>query len=90
MEFLCQTELAIPLVQVVFLLLFSTLALLFGRVKLALLINYLFTFYWGYVFNGQRLLATNFENMSRFVIFYFVFGFAIAIFALIGFLVRSD
>jgi hypothetical protein len=90
MEVIYQTELAIPLMQVVILLTLVTFALLFGRVKLALLINYLFTFYWGYVFNGQRLLSTQFQDMNKFVIFYFVFGFAIAIFALIGFLVRSD
>lgn len=90
MEFVYQTELTIPLMQVVILLTLVTFALLFGRVKLALLINYLFTFYWGYVFNGQRLLSTQFQDMNKFVIFYFAFGVAIAIFALIGFVVRSE
>jgi len=90
MEVIYQTELTIPLLQVAMLLILVTFALLFGRVKLALLINYLFTFYWGYVFNGQRLLATQFQDMNRFVILYFAFGFAIAIFALIGFLAQSE
>lgn len=90
MEFVYQAELTIPIMQVGLLLILGTFALLFGRMKLALLINYLFTFYWGYVFNGQRLLATQFEDMSRFVILYFAFGFAIAIFALVGFLTQSE
>lgn len=90
MEFIYETELAVPLFQVGLLLIFSTLSLFFGRVKLALLINYLFTFYWGYIFNGQRLLASSIEDMSRFIVLYFSFGLGIAVFAMIGFMVRKE
>ena len=45
MEFFHTTEVAVPLFQVVLLLMLSTLAVLFGRIKLALLMNYLFTLY---------------------------------------------
>jgi hypothetical protein len=38
------------MVQIIALLLISTLALLFGKIKLALLGNYLFGLYWAYIF----------------------------------------
>ena len=90
MEFFHTTELVIPLFQVVLLLMLSTLALLFGRTKLALLVNYLFTFYWGYILNREHLLGSNLEKMSHFSALYFGFGFVIIILALIGFLTQSD
>lgn len=40
MEFIYETQLTIPLYQIGLLLLLSTLALIFGRVKLGLLIIY--------------------------------------------------
>jgi hypothetical protein len=45
MEFLSTAEIFIPVYQMILLLLVSTLTLLFGRTKLALIINYLFTLY---------------------------------------------
>jgi hypothetical protein len=45
MDIIYSTELAIPLYQVGLLLVFSTLGLLFGRVRMALIINYLFALY---------------------------------------------
>jgi len=86
MDILQSTELSVPLFQIVLLLLISTLALLFGRVKLALLVNYLFTLYWGYIFNRDVLVGANLEKMDYFHTFYFGFGFLIVIMALIGFL----
>ena len=90
MEFFHTIELAIPLFQVVLLLMLSTLALLFGRIKLALIVNYLFTFYWGYILNREHLFGSNLEKIGNFNILYFGFGFAIIILVLIGFLARSD
>jgi len=90
MEFFHTTELAIPLFQVVLLLMLSTLALLFGRIKLALVVNYLFTFYWGYIVNREHLFGSNLEKISNFNILYLGFGFVIIILVLIGFLARSD
>ncbi|MBW1769650.1 MAG: hypothetical protein JRJ17_00525, partial [Deltaproteobacteria bacterium] len=51
MEFFMLAELTVPLFHIALLLALSTLALLLGRVKLALLVNYLFALYWGYIFN---------------------------------------
>ena len=77
MEFFHTTELAIPLFQVALLLMLSTLALLFGRTKLALLMNYLFTFYWGYILNREHLFGSNLEKISNVNVLYLGFGFVI-------------
>ena len=50
-DVLYTTQLSIPPHQIVLLLLLSMFALLFGKVRLALLTNYLFTMYWGYFFS---------------------------------------
>ena len=81
------TELGVPLFQIMLLLFFSTIALLFGKVKLALILNYLFTFYWGYVFN-KELLVISFRNKTYafdFLYYYFGFGLLIIILTIVGF-----
>ena len=57
MEFFYTTELAVPMSQMVLLLICTTVALLFGRIKLALLVNYLFALFWGYVLNRDVLIG---------------------------------
>ena len=90
MEFFLSTELAVPISQISLLLVFSTFALLFGRVKLALIINYLFTLYWGYGFNREKLMFSGIEKIDYFTTFYFGFGLLIVILAMIGFLTNPD
>lgn len=88
MEFLTETELTIPLIQIVLLLGLSTLAMLFGKTKLALLVNYLFTLYWGYFLNRDLMLET-FEQAEHFAYVYFGVGVVIALLAVIAF-IRAD
>ena len=90
MDFFSSTEISVPLSQIVLMLSFSTLALLWGRVKLALLVNYLFTLYWGYIWNRELLIGTNLEKVEYVHSFYFGFGLVIVILALIGFLSRRE
>ena len=90
MEIFYSTELAIPLYQVLLLLIISTLALFFGRVKLALLLNYLFVLYWGFWLSWGYLIGSSVVEIDRFSIGYIGFGLAICILAVIGFLIRSD
>ena len=90
MEFFSSTELTIPLSQIALLLIFSTGALLFGKVKLALLINYLFTMYWGYIFNRGTILGDQIKGLDHFTFLYFGFGLVIVILAAVGFFVRSE
>ncbi|MEA3471551.1 MAG: hypothetical protein U9R24_07520 [Thermodesulfobacteriota bacterium] len=91
MDFFFIKTITIPLFQVATLLLASTIVLLFGRAKLALLICYLFTMYWGYFANADRLVMSglyciNYGNLLA----YFGFGFIIAILAAVGFFLTPD
>lgn len=84
MEIFSMTEISIPITQMVLLLLLSTGALFFGKLKLALLINYLFTLYWGYGVNKDFLAGSGFQHMSGFTILYVGFGLVIAAVALVS------
>jgi hypothetical protein len=84
MEILSMTEISIPITQMILLLLLSTGALFFGKLKLALLINYLFTLYWGYGINRDFLVGSGFEHLSGFTMLYVGFGLIIAAVALVS------
>ena len=81
-------ETMIPVWQILLLLLLSTLALLNGRTKLALLINYMFTLYWGYFANQSQIFA-NMDNPDQFISIYFGIGVVIAVLAAVGFLFQK-
>ena len=89
MEALSSTSTTIPIMQIVLLILFSTLALLFGRQKLALLINYLFVFYWGFGVNSQNQAMLSPDISVWFTSSYIIFGCMFIVFCLIGLLNRT-
>lgn len=83
------TEISIPVTQMVLLLVLSTGALFFGKLKLALLVNYLFTLYWGYGINRDFLMGAGFQHLSGFSILYLGFGLVIAAVALVSLISES-
>jgi hypothetical protein len=86
MDFFHSTEMCIPVIQIVLLLILSTLALLFGRTKLALLINYVFTLYWGYFLNIDQLVDSGLQRADSYAMIYFGIGLVVVILSLVGFL----
>ena len=90
MEIFINTDLTIPIGQIIILLLLSTLALLFGKIKVALIINYIFAFLWGYVFNRDKLQVSGFEHPEIFTILYFLFGIGIILMAGFAFIFHRD
>ncbi len=86
METLLDTQLAVPLSQVALLLGLSTVILLFGRVKLALIINYCFTFYWGFFLNPSFRSDLGELMLNTYTYVYIGVGLIIIVLALIGFL----
>ena len=90
MEFFINTELTIPIEQIIILLLLSTIALLFGKIKIALIINYVFTLLWGYVFNRDKFMVSDFEHPEIFTILYFAFGIGIILMACFAFFFHRE
>jgi hypothetical protein len=90
LEILYSTYLSIPVSQVMMLLFLSTMALLFGRLKLALLINYGFALFWGYISNTIHMTAEGTFHLDSFTFLYLGFGLSILLLALIGFMTHKD
>ena len=88
MEMLYSIELTIPLYQVGLLLILCSLVLLLGKVKLALLINYLFVLYWGYWLNKEAIFGPGITHINSFTLGVYGFSALIFILAIIGFLHR--
>jgi hypothetical protein len=90
MDIFFNTELAVPLFQIIILMLLSTVSLLFGKVRIALMINYVFTFYWAYIFNRDSLMGLGLNKFDHYTLLYFLFGLVTIIFALVGFLFQKN
>ena len=91
MEFFNTMQIGVPVTQLAFLLIISTLALLFGRKRLALLICYVFTLYWGSMVNMESmLLVINGKVFYGNSMLYFGFGFMVVLLASIGFITHPD
>jgi len=86
MEAINSIVIEIPVIQIVLLLALSTVFLLFRRDKLALLTNYVFVLYWGYVFNQDVLFGLFGSNLNYFIAFYFGFGLTVSFLAIFSFM----
>ena len=90
MDFFMNTDLTVPMIQIVLLLLFSTVAMLFGKLRIALIINYVFTLHWAYVFNRDRYMEMGLEQFDLFTIMYFLFGLGVIMLATVAFLFNRE
>jgi len=62
----------------------STVALLVGRLRMALFINYCFMLYWGYVFNFDLFVAQGVNKLTGYTVLYFSIGAVIVLLASVG------
>jgi len=85
MELFRKTLITIPFMQLFLLLTISTLFLLFGNVKFALLINYMFTFYWGFSANFENTDIFGVNNLPLYGLVYLMFGSMVALLVLLSF-----
>jgi hypothetical protein len=92
MEPFTSTQLTVPIMQVVLLLGLTTVSLLIGRLKLALLINYCFTLYWGYIANIDLFSFSTAGRMvlNKYTFFYFGFGLVVLFLATVGLMTQRD
>ncbi len=78
------------MIQIILLMLISTISLLFGKLRLALLVNYIFILYWAYVFNRDLLMGMGPAKFQYITVFYFLFGIMIVMVAAFSFLFQKD
>ena len=90
MDFFFSTKISIPLFQILLLLIFSTTVLLYGKVRLALVINYIFTLYWGYVFNREYLRGFGYYKIDAYSLVYLAFGLVIVLLVFVGFTAQRE
>lgn len=91
MDLFNSVEVCIPVMQIALLLFICTLALLFGRKKLALLTCYVFTLYWGSLVNMEKLVViVGGKAYYGNSMLYFTFGFLVVFLAAVGFILHPD
>ncbi len=78
------------MIQIILLMLLSTLSLLFGKIRLALLINYIFILNWAYILNRDILMGISPTNFQYISVLYFIFGILIVMIAAFSFLFQRD
>jgi len=84
MEPLMSTQLSVPLSHIIALLSLTTLVLVFGYTRMALLINYIFLIYWGYLSNVILFTERGELLINRMTLLYIGFGLAILLLATMG------
>jgi len=89
-EYCFNTTLPIPIFQLILLINISTLSLLFGKLRLALLVNFIFTFYWAYFFNRDLLWEMGPEKFEYYTIIYFMIGLIVLMVAIFGFIFQKQ
>ena len=86
--FFSSIDVSVPLMQIVFLLMISTLTLMFGKIKLALLTNYLFAFYWCFRVNFEKFGMFT-PHSALFSYFYLGFGLIFVVLILFAFIYKT-
>ena len=90
LDYLLNTNLTIPMIQIILLMLMSTISLLFGKLKLALIVNYLFTLHWAYISNRDKLMSMDSEHFEIVSTIYFIFGLGIVLVAAFAFMFQKN
>ena len=88
--YLTETTISIPMIQIILLMLISTISLLFGKLRLALLINYVFILNWAYIMNRDFLVGMGPEKFQYISVAYFIFGILIVMIAAFSFIFQRD
>ena len=90
LEFISSVKFCAPFYQIALLLMLSTVVLIFGKPKIALLINYIFLLYWIYVSDREYIVEAGSKHFAAFSWFYFAFGLTVIVLALLGLLLKNE
>jgi len=89
LDIFLDTRMVIPANQMVLYVGLISLFLLFGRQRLCILISFLFTFYWGFIFN-RDLFVDRLGNAEVFMALYLISGFFLVLMAVFVFFSSRD
>jgi len=84
MEPLLTAKLSLQLSHILMLLSLTTLILIFGYPRIALLLNYTFLIYWSYISNVLLFTERGELRLNRVTVLYIAFGLAVLLLATIG------
>ena len=84
MEPLMTSQIAVPLSHILILLSLTTLVLVFGYTRIALILNYIVLIYWSYLSNVLLYSDKGQLQLNRMTLIYIAFGFAILVLAAMG------
>ena len=90
MESIMANTMAVPLYQIMFLLVLVTVALLFGYLRMGLFLVYVFVLYWGNIFNLQTIFNSAEPDVSTASFMFVGFGLIIVFLAMVGFLLNKE
>jgi hypothetical protein len=86
MEAFLTTQISVPLFHILVLLSLTTLVLIFGYTRMALILNYIFLIYWSYLSNVLLYTEKGDLQLNRITLIYIAFGFVILLLAAMGFI----
>ena len=90
LDFLSYVTISIPVGQIILLMFMTTMSLLFGKLKLALIINYIFTLHWAYIANRGNLMDMGIEYFELYSAVYYIFGLGIILVAAFAFMFQNS
>jgi len=86
MEPFLTTQISVPLFHILVLLSLTTLVLIFGYTRMALILNYIFLIYWSYLSNVLLYTEKGELQLNRITLIYIAFGLVILLLAAMGFI----
>ncbi len=91
MENVLSLEVTIPIMQIATLLALCTTIILWGRFRIALVVSFMFLYYWGYIAVDAPEFVRAFDDIDFIpAAGYYGFGFIIFILCVIGLLKHDD
>lgn len=88
METLQTVELAVPLWQVALFVTLTAFFMLFHEIKLCLITSYLFSFYWGLIYN-EDIISTLLGGSSFTLMVYLACGLTLVVLVLIAWMITD-
>lgn len=89
MEILLDTSLVVPANQMILFVALLSVFLLLGRQHLCICITFIFTFYWGFIFN-KDVFIDRFGHVEIFMVLYLVGGGFMVLMMVISYFTRRD